>query len=108
MGLDLDLFEDEVPEDLVCVACHKVLMNPVHAACAHLFCAACLKRRVKTDKLRTCPKCNSRLALNKTEPPSVTLKVKLLSLLIRCSHGCGKVFNPVSYTHLTLPTSCCV
>ena len=93
MGLDLDLFEDEVPEDLVCVACHKVLMNPVHAACAHLFCAVCLKRRVKTDKLRTCPKCNSRLALNKTEPPSVTLKVKLLSLLIRCSHGCGKVFN---------------
>ena len=91
MGLDLELFEDEVPQDLVCAVCRKVLVNPVHSTCAHLFCAACLKRRVNTSKVRTCPTCNTRLALNKTEPPSVPLRVKLLNLLIRCSHGCGKV-----------------
>nr|KAG5697873.1 hypothetical protein BaRGS_017130 [Batillaria attramentaria] len=90
MGLHVHLFEGKVPDDLLCVVCHKVLANPVKNACSHLFCAACLKKRVKTDRARTCPECGARLRL-KGETPSVELRLRLLDLVIRCSHDCGKV-----------------
>ncbi|XP_070185297.1 uncharacterized protein [Littorina saxatilis] len=90
MGLDLELFEEEVPEELICAVCNKVLVHPVESTCTHLFCGACLKKRLKKEETRTCPKCDTRLN-HKTKAPSVPLKVRLLNLLIRCSYDCEKI-----------------
>ncbi|KAL8619238.1 hypothetical protein ACOMHN_050019 [Nucella lapillus] len=96
MGLDLELFEGDVPEDLVCGLCHKVVVHPVHSStCTHLFCKACLRRQrlegQKAEEAPQCPTCGVALEGEAPKPPGVDLKVKLLGLVIHCSHHCGKV-----------------
>lgn len=91
MGLDVQLFEGQVPDDLLCTSCRKVLASPVkNVSCPHLFCNACLKRLIKTERVKACPACSAVLRL-KGHTPSVELRLRLLDLVIRCSHNCGKV-----------------
>lgn len=90
MGLGVDLFDSQVPLDLICVICKKVLVNPVQNTCQHLFCSTCLVQHLKVDKSRACPACKAHLSV-KSEPPSLEVRLRLLDLNIHCSHRCGKV-----------------
>ncbi|XP_025085708.1 E3 ubiquitin-protein ligase PDZRN3-like [Pomacea canaliculata] len=92
MGLAVDLFDSQVPLDLICVMCKKVLVNPVQNTCKHLFCSTCLVQHLKVDKSRACPACKAHLSV-KSEPPSLEVRLRLLDLNIHCSHRCGKVLK---------------
>ena len=94
MGLDVDRFEGEVQEDLLCLLCNKVLEEPSSSACGHLFCAKCLQKA--TGKKISCPNCGRPLAgsLQEDREAEESLAERLGKLSIRCTHqtsGCKAV-----------------
>ncbi|XP_052262420.1 E3 ubiquitin-protein ligase PDZRN3-like [Dreissena polymorpha] len=92
MGLDRELFEGEVAEEFLCGICHQVLLNPVTAGCFHMFCQACVIRKMKSRVTKpVCPVCSAALSLNMTDTP-IEFKLKLLNLSTQCSHNCGDAF----------------
>jgi len=92
MGLDRALFDEEVEEDFLCRLCHQVLLNPVTSGCKHVFCQACVIRKMKSRTTRhVCPVCSSALSLDMSDTP-VDFKLKLLNLSIKCAHKCGDSF----------------
>ena len=107
MGLDVDRFEGEVQEDLLCLLCSKVIERPTSSTCGHLFCAECLQKSV--GKKTNCPHLNCGIPL--ADPVSSrsdgkeaeeALAERLGKLSIRCTHqsqstGCTVV---VPWTNL--------
>ena len=108
MGLDVDRFEGEVQEDLLCLLCNKVIEKPSSSTCGHLFCVECLQKSV--GKKRNCPhlNCGTPLAVPVSsrrddiagKEAEVALAERLGKLSIHCSHqstGCTVV---VPWTNL--------
>lgn len=91
MGVDVERFEGEVEEGLICSLCTKVFENPMNGICGHSFCKPCLEKARK--RRLDCPKCGA--AINEeTSPVSGELVEKLSKLSIRCcfySRGCVTV-----------------
>eukprot|EP01065_Artemidia_motanka_P032614 TRINITY_DN39602_c0_g1_i1.p1 TRINITY_DN39602_c0_g1~~TRINITY_DN39602_c0_g1_i1.p1 ORF type:complete len:429 (+),score=130.70 TRINITY_DN39602_c0_g1_i1:44-1288(+) len=55
-GLDLSLFLEPVPDDLICVICRAAVSDPhVTEQCGHLFCRTCIFRGLQEQ--RRCPVC---------------------------------------------------
>lgn len=93
MGLDVDLFEESVGDEFLCKLCRKVLLNPIVAGCAHVFCEPCLLRRIKSKTGKAqCPTCTSVLDPDAFLTSSIEFKLRLLNLKVRCSHNCGESF----------------
>lgn len=102
MGLDVERFEGEVLEDLICLLCKKVMENPSSSAtCEHVFCAECLRKAV--GRKMNCPNCSTPLAEQdggeeeaEKRTAEEVLAEKLGKLSIHCSHrtsGCNEVVN---------------
>ena len=95
MGLDVDSFEGQVDEDLICSICKKVLETPSSSTCGHIFCAKCLQKA--TEKRTDCPKCGEPLApiaKDADREAEELLVDRLGKLSIRCTHqsfGCPTV-----------------
>ena len=104
MGLDVERFEGEVQEDLICLLCNKVIDVPSSSTCKHLFCAQCLQKSV--GKKQNCPHPNcdkplsvvpasSRSADTAGKEEEEALAERLGKLSIHCPHrstGCTAVF----------------
>ena len=91
MGLDVDRFEGEVAEDLMCLLCTKVLEKPSSSTCGHIFCDGCLKK--SADKTIDCPRCGQTLVpvAKDADKEAEILAERLGNLSIRCTHlsrGC--------------------
>ena len=94
MGLDVNLFEDDVADEFICKICNKVLLNPLVAGCSHVFCEPCLLRRIESKGTRAqCPVCTSALDPDTFLTSSIDFKLRLLNLKIRCSNKCGETFS---------------
>lgn len=92
MGLDRDLFPGEVCEEFICKLCSQVLLNPVTSGCDHVFCQTCIVRTMKSRVTRhECPSCSANLTLSMKDT-GVEFKLKLLNLIVECSHKCGAKF----------------
>lgn len=95
MGLDVNCFEGEVEEDLMCLLCNKVLENPSSNKCGHVFCAKCMQRAA--DKEIECPKCGqpiTRTTGDSDKNNEELLAERLGKLNIHCSNqsfGCTAV-----------------
>lgn len=94
MGLELERFEEDVNETLICPYCAKVLEKPVSGPCGHSFCGACVKKAL--SKRRTdCPVCDKDLDKPETiKEASLELVEQLEKLTIHCDHhksGCESV-----------------
>ncbi|KAK3612435.1 hypothetical protein CHS0354_032045 [Potamilus streckersoni] len=93
MGMDLKVFEGEVDDDLICGLCRKVLLDPITAGCSHIFCRSCVAKKFLSGATKVrCPSCSSNLG-QECKQTTVEFKLKLLSLNVRCSHGCGASFS---------------
>ncbi len=91
MGLDVDRFEGEVDQSLVCALCSKVFESPVVAKCGHTFCSACLRRAAKNQA--DCPTCGGSIT-QAERAASSDLAEELGKLSIHCEHrssGCETV-----------------
>lgn len=93
--MDVNSFDGQVDEDLICPICNKVLETPSSSRCGHIFCDQCLGKA--TEKCIDCPKCGQALtpiANDAEKEAEELLAARLGKLSIRCthqSHGCTAV-----------------
>lgn len=91
MGYDLNRFEGEVDEELLCLICSGVLENPVQAPmCEHAFCSACIHEWLKRQS--TCPVDRQAITSTQLRPVPRILKNLLARLTIQCCNaefGCN-------------------
>lgn len=91
MGYDLNRFEGEVDEELLCLICSGVLENPVQApVCEHAFCSACIQEWLKRQS--TCPVDRQVITSSQLQAVPRILKNLLARLTIQCCNvefGCS-------------------
>uniref|UniRef100_A0A4W3GKN6 E3 ubiquitin-protein ligase NRDP1 n=1 Tax=Callorhinchus milii TaxID=7868 RepID=A0A4W3GKN6_CALMI len=93
MGYDVNRFQGEVDEDLICPICSGVLEEPVQAPhCEHAFCNACITQWFSQQQ--TCPVDRSVVTLAHLRPVPRIMRNMLSKLQITCdnaSFGCTAV-----------------
>ncbi|XP_071444547.1 E3 ubiquitin-protein ligase NRDP1 [Hetaerina americana] len=95
MGFDLNRFQGEVDEELVCPICSGVLEDPLQAPeCEHAFCQVCIHEWVSRQP--TCPVDRQPITSAQLRPVPRILKNLLSRLCITCdniSFGCTSVMK---------------
>ncbi|CAG5130714.1 unnamed protein product [Candidula unifasciata] len=90
MGFELDRFEEDVDEELICPICSSVLEDPLQAPqCEHAFCSACIHEWLTRQP--TCPVDRSAITPNQLKSVPRILRNLLSRLTISCDnklHGC--------------------
>jgi len=91
MGYDLNRFQGEVDEELLCPICSGVLEEPVQApVCEHAFCSMCILEWLKHQA--SCPVDRQTITSSQLKPVPRILKNLLARLTISCTNadfGCG-------------------
>ena len=104
MGYDLNRFEGDVDEELICPICSGVLEDPVQAPiCEHAFCIACINEWLNHQA--TCPVDRQSITSVDLKPVPRILKNLLSRLTIKCTNadfGCTSLLKlDVLNHHLT-------
>lgn len=91
MGYDINRFEDNVDEELICPICSFILEDPVQAPdCEHAFCNACINQWLKHQSI--CPIDRAHIQPIDLKPVPRILKNLLSKLRLKCDHapyGCN-------------------
>eukprot|EP00743_Colponemidia_sp_Colp-15_P003532 GILK01003810.1.p1 GENE.GILK01003810.1~~GILK01003810.1.p1 ORF type:complete len:309 (-),score=21.42 GILK01003810.1:126-1010(-) len=58
---------EQVPSELDCAVCFKLLLNPVSIACGHTFCRTCLQSALSYRQ--QCPLCRAPCLISRHAPP---------------------------------------
>ncbi|KAK2153764.1 hypothetical protein LSH36_287g05027 [Paralvinella palmiformis] len=95
MGYDINRFQGDVDEELVCPICTGVLEEPLQAPqCEHAFCASCINEWLTRQP--TCPVDRNPITPNQLKPvPRITRNL-LSRLFIACdnaSYGCTSIIR---------------
>eukprot|EP00899_Mesostigma_viride_P002560 jgi/Mesvir1/12304/Mv00505-RA.1 len=83
-----------VPEDIICVICTGVLLDPVDGPCQHPTCRECLDNWFSKSKSKTCPTCRQPLKPSRITPTHRFIKNRLDELEVTCDNaprGCQAV-----------------
>ncbi|BFZ22120.1 hypothetical protein BsWGS_25159 [Bradybaena similaris] len=90
MGFELDRFEEDVDEELICPICSSVLEDPLQAPqCEHAFCSSCIHEWLTRQP--TCPVDRSAITPNQLKSVPRILRNLLSRLTISCDnklYGC--------------------
>ncbi|XP_066263401.1 E3 ubiquitin-protein ligase NRDP1-like isoform X1 [Branchiostoma lanceolatum] len=93
MGYDVNRFEGNVDEELLCPICGGVLEEPVQAPqCEHAFCTACIQEWL--SRQHTCPVDRQTITPSQLKPVPRILRNLLSRLYIKCDNanfGCSQV-----------------
>jgi hypothetical protein len=90
MGWNLELFEGDVDESLICVICTEVFKDPVNACInGHDFCKGCLAQCTADS----CPTCREGPL---TKRPSRALNKCILARKVRCQNRSSEGGQPPS------------
>uniref|UniRef100_K1Q2Z3 E3 ubiquitin-protein ligase NRDP1 n=1 Tax=Magallana gigas TaxID=29159 RepID=K1Q2Z3_MAGGI len=93
MGYELNRFQGDVDEELVCPICSGVLEEPLQAPqCEHAFCGACIQEWLTRQP--TCPVDRNPITPNQLKPVPRILRNLLSRLQIACdnaTYGCTAV-----------------
>ncbi|XP_048776205.1 E3 ubiquitin-protein ligase NRDP1-like [Ostrea edulis] len=93
MGYELNRFQGDVDEELICPICSGVLEEPLQAPqCEHAFCAACIQEWLTRQP--TCPVDRNPITPNQLKPVPRILRNLLSRLQIACdnaTYGCTVV-----------------
>ncbi|AYV83942.1 MAG: putative RING finger protein 151-like protein [Hyperionvirus sp.] len=81
--LDADLFVDKVFDDLICVICQHVILNPVHLPCGHIFCSECL--RLSLIRKKQCPSCRMPVSRDNVSF-NAYVSLKISGLKVKCKN----------------------
>lgn len=86
MGYDLNRFEGEVDEELLCPICSFILEDPVQAPdCEHAFCKDCISQWLKLQSI--CPVDRASIQITDLKPVPRILKNLLSKLKLNCDHA---------------------
>jgi len=93
MGYDVNRFQGEVDEELICTICSCVLEDPLQAPqCEHAFCSACINEWLTRQP--TCPVDRAAISPTDLKPVPRILRNLLSRLSIKCDNatqGCTAV-----------------
>ncbi|KAI1291877.1 E3 ubiquitin-protein ligase NRDP1 [Halotydeus destructor] len=93
MGYDLNRFQGDVDEELICAICSGVLEDPVQApVCEHAFCSECIKEWL--NRQRTCPVDRQPVTCQQLKSAPRILRNLLARLNIACDNsmaGCTSI-----------------
>lgn len=90
--LQLMELQKDMGSEVACQHCKKMLHNPIELPCSHHACARCVKDRLLSSKVLSCPQCNTEhpLELSSLFAPSALLLQLLGKVQVRCTL-CGRV-----------------
>lgn len=95
MGYDINRFQGEVDEELMCPICSGVLEDPVQApVCEHAFCSSCIHEWLNHQA--TCPVDRQTITAVQLKPVPRILRNLLSRLTINCNNadfGCGALLK---------------
>ncbi|PSN30920.1 E3 ubiquitin-protein ligase NRDP1 [Blattella germanica] len=95
MGFEVNRFQGEVDEELVCPICSGVLEDPLQApVCEHAFCRGCIQEWISRQP--TCPVDRQAITSAQLRPVPRILRNLLSRLCITCdnaSYGCTSVMK---------------
>ena len=95
MGYNVECFQCNVDEELICSICNGVLKDPIQTqSCEHSFCSKCILEWLKEQT--SCPVCRSEVLLNDLKPVARILRNLLGKLMIFCENknfGCTLVMR---------------
>lgn len=96
MGFDMNRFEGDVDEELLCPICSFILEDPVQAPdCEHAFCKLCINQWLNVQRI--CPVDRASIHPIDLKPVPRILKNLLSKLKITCDHT---AFGCTSYVRL--------
>ncbi|XP_013409773.1 E3 ubiquitin-protein ligase NRDP1-like [Lingula anatina] len=103
MGYDINRFEGDVDEELICAICSGVLEEPLQAPqCEHAFCSGCIHEWLTRQP--TCPVDRNSITPNQLKPVPRILRNLLARLSIACDNagfGCTTIVKlDMLQTHL--------
>lgn len=93
MGYNVQIFADDIDENLLCAICSQVLQDAVVTPCGHSFCQVCLEYWLSKPGCITCPHCRSAVLLGQAKPV-LALRNLIFNLRIHCiyqNRGCNSV-----------------
>eukprot|EP00899_Mesostigma_viride_P016061 jgi/Mesvir1/24456/Mv21824-RA.2 len=76
-----------VPDDLLCVMCTGLLMDPVEGPCEHLACRRCLTKWLVELGKKTCPECRHPLDRKKIKQAHRTVRNRVNALEVACANA---------------------
>lgn len=92
MGYDLNRFEGNVDDELICPICSFVLEEPVQAPhCEHAYCSSCIHQWLRLQSI--CPVDRIPIHAKDLKPVPRILKNLLSKLRLKCEHealGCNE------------------
>jgi len=93
MGFEVQRFQGDIDEELICSICSGVLEDPKQApSCEHAFCAECIMEWLR--RRQTCPVDRIPVSINELKPVPRITKNLLARLEIKCDNeqfGCQNV-----------------
>lgn len=82
----IPIFENEVPDYLICTICQEVFIQPKRATCGHTYCSHCIAEW--TTKNKSCPICRCKIDPKYLNPDLIANYV-INDLVVRCpNHQC--------------------
>jgi hypothetical protein len=102
MGIDSELFCEEVNEDLRCSICLEVFDQPLQiSTCKHIFCANCIHQWInKCDEKPTCPHDRRKISRNSLKSAPKHVKKQIDHLIVKCQFRSNGCYAPVKYNEL--------
>merc|ERR1712130_111241 len=95
MGIDVDLFTDDVEIDLKCAICTDVLENPREIKqCQHIYCDSCIKQWIEERPI--CPTDQGPVAESDLGQAHRYVRNALSNLRLRCMF-CGTIIGYEQY-----------
>jgi hypothetical protein len=102
MGIDSELFCEEVNEDLRCSICLEVFDQPLQiSTCKHIFCANCIYQWInKCSEKPTCPHDRRRISRHYLKSAPKYVKKQIDHLLVKCQFNSIGCHARVKYNQL--------
>lgn len=100
MGIDLEIFNEEVSDDLRCSICLEVYDHPTQiSTCKHIFCSTCIHKWIeKCDQMPTCPHDRQKISKYLLKSAPKAMKKEISQLKVKCEFRPNGCYSSVKYS----------
>ena len=100
MGIDSEIFSEEVSDDLRCSICLEVYDQPIQiSSCKHIFCSTCIHKWIeRCDHSPTCPHDRQKITKYMLKSAPKSLKKEISQLKVKCEFRPNGCYAAVKYS----------